>query len=97
MDIGIIILMICVVIFLLLILAVEIYCQKEEFKKSWNNRNYISVILNTCGFILIVLGVVRNNLSFIGICVIIVANIIYVIEFVRQRKAAQGKEAGKSK
>ena len=79
MNIGIILLIICVVIFVLLILAVEIYIKKEEFKKRWNDKKYIVAILNAVGIIIIILGVVpfhKNYLSFIGFCVIIVAGII---------------------
>ena len=94
MNIGIIFLIICIVIFLLLILAVTIYIQKEEFKKRWNDKKYIEAILNVAGVILIILGIVpfhKNYLSFIGFCVIIVAGIIEVVGTARQRKAAKGE------
>jgi len=97
MNIGIILLIICVVIFLLLILAVEIYIQKEEFKKRWNDKKYIGAILNAVGVIMIILAVVpfhKNYLSFIGFCVIIVVGIIEVIGVARQRKAAKGESKG---
>jgi len=97
MNIGIIFFLICVVIFVLLILAVEIYIQKEEFKKRWNDKKYIDAILNAVGVIMIILGVVpfhNNYLSFIGFCVIIVAAIIEVIGVARQRKATKEESKG---
>jgi len=99
MNIGIILLIICVVIFVLLLLAVEIYIEKEEFKKRWNEKKYIDAILNVVGVIMIILGIVpfhKNYLSFIGLCVIIVAGIIAVIGVARQRKAANGEPNEKS-
>jgi len=89
MNTGIILFLICVVIFVLLLLAVEIYIKKEEFKKRWNDKKYIDAILNAVGIIMIILGVVpfhKNYLSFIGLCVIIVANIIDIIGIARRRK-----------
>ena len=99
MNIGIILLIICVVIFVLLLLAVEIYIEQEEFKKRWNDKKYIEAILNVAGVIMIILGIVpfhKNYLSFIGLCVIIVAGIIAVIGVARQRKAANGEPNEKS-
>ena len=97
MNIGIILFLICVVIFVLLLLVVEIYIKKEEFMKRWNDKKYIEAILNVAGVILIILGIVpfhKNYLSFIGFCVIIVAGIIEVIGGARQRKAAKGESKG---
>jgi len=94
MNIGIILFLICVVIFVLLLLVVEIYIKKEEFMKRWNDKKYIEAILNVAGVILIILGIVpfhKNYLSFIGFCVIIVVGIIEVIGVARQRKAAKGE------
>ena len=96
MNTGIILFLICVVIFVLLLLAVEIYIKQEEFKKRWNDKKYIDAILNAVGVILIILGVVpfhKNYLSFIGFSVIIVASIIEVIGVARQRKAAKAESS----
>ena len=89
MNIGIIFFIICVVIFLLFLLALGIYIQKEEFKKRWNDKKYIVAILNAVGAIMIILGIVpffKNYLSLIGFSVIIVAGIIEVMGVARQRK-----------
>ena len=97
MNIGIILLIICVVIFLLFLLALGIYIKKEEFKKHWHDKKYIVAILNAVGSIMIILGIVpfhKNFLSFVGFCVIIVAGIIEVIGVARQRKAAKGESKG---
>jgi len=98
MNTGIILLIICVVIFVLLLLAVEIYIKMEEFKNRWNDKKYTVAILNVVGVIMIILGIVpfhKNFLSFIGFCVIIVAGIIEVIGVARQRKAAKGESKGR--
>lgn len=92
MSMGSAILIICMGIFVLLNLAVSCICEKEEFQKSWNNKKYIEAICNAVGFIMVILGGVlpkQNYLSFIGLCVIIVAFIIDVIGVARHMKDDQ--------
>ena len=91
MSMGIILVIICTGIFVLLNFAVGVFCEKEKFKKSWNDKKYIDAVLNAVGFIMMILGCVipkLNYLTFIGLCVIIIANAIYAIGVARHMKAS---------
>jgi len=89
MSMRIILIIICTGIFVLLNFAVGVYCDKEEIKKSWNDKKYIDAILNAIGYIMMIIGCVipkLNYFTFIGLCVIIVANAIYAIGVARHMK-----------
>jgi len=92
MSAGIILLLIGVGVFVLLSLAVAVYCKMEDVKKSWKERKYIETILNISGFIMMILGFIipkQNYLCFIGLCVMVVAGIIEVVRIAKHREDSE--------